>query len=148
VVIAAVVLVAVVVGAAIYLATEGRRSASGGVGPVAEPARTSPPEGNEPRREFYMAVSQEREVRLRLYSLDEYRKHLGGDADDARNRGMRLAMKAYTPMDRDWYDLPPERAARDLGLGPTDYEVDGAHGALLLRRLPRGLPAAARDALS
>lgn len=150
VVIAAVVLVGLVLGAAIYLVTQGRRSPSDGDSPVAEPARTSPPETRTSRREFYMRVSQEkeREIRLRLYSLDEYREDLGGDADDARGRGLRAALKAYTSMENDWYDLPPERAARDLGLAPGDYEVDVPRGALLLRRLPRGLPQSARDVLS
>jgi len=145
----AVVLVAIVAGAAIYLATEGRRRPAGGDSPVAEPARISSP--NEVRRrEYYMRVSleKEREIRLHLYSLDEYQDDLGGDAADARDRGLRAAIKAYTPMEWDWYDLPPERAARDLGLAPGDYEVDAPRGALLLRRLPRGLPASARDALS
>lgn len=145
----AVVLIAVVAGAAIHLArTGGRGSASGSDSPVAEPARISPLEGGD-RRTYYMRVSQEkeREIRLRLYSLGEYRDELGGDADDARSRGLRAALKAQTPVDNDWYDLPPERAARDVGLAPEDYEVDARSGALLLRRLPRGLPEAARDVL-
>jgi hypothetical protein len=143
------VLLAVVIGGGIYVLGAGRGGPSGGDSPVAEPARPSPPE-SPARRDYYMRVSQEkeREIRLHLYSLDEYRDELGGDADEARGRGARAALKAYVPMEDDWYDLPPERAARDLGLNPDDYEVDGGRGALLLRSLPRGLPGSARDVLS
>jgi hypothetical protein len=147
-----VVLLAVFAGGGIYLLGAGRgrrRGSSDGDSPVAEPARTSPPVSPN-SRDYYMRVSQEkeREIRLHLYSLDEYRDELGGDPDAARDRGIRGALKAYLPMENDWYDLPPERAARDLRLSPGDYEVDAGRGALLLRRLPHGLPASARDVLS
>ncbi len=44
-------------------------------------------------------------------------------------------------------DYNPRKAANVLKLVPEDYEADGEHSALLLRRLPPGLPVAARDVL-
>lgn len=43
--------------------------------------------------------------------------------------------------------LSPDRAAGVLELAPEDYEVDGEIGALLLKRLPRGLPDSAGEVL-
>ena len=49
--------------------------------------------------------------------------------------------------DEEWYDYSPRKAAEVLELAPQDYEVDGDRSALLLRRLPPGLPPEARDDL-
>ena len=56
-------------------------------------------------------------------------------------------MKAYRQLDDEWYDYSPRKAADVLELASEDYEVDGERSALLLRRLPPGLPESAREAL-
>lgn len=81
---------------------------------------------------------------MRLYSLDEYGKELGGDARSGRHVAV---LKAYRPVDDEWFDYPPDRVARVLDLAHEDYEVDAQHGALPLKRPPRGLPNSARDVL-
>jgi hypothetical protein len=50
-------------------------------------------------------------------------------------------------LDEEWHDYDPEKAAKVLELAPGDYEVDRERQALLLRRLPPGMPTSARDAL-
>lgn len=141
-------LVAVVVGALFVSRAKRRGAAEDGDSAVAGAARPSPvPQG--PTREFFMRVSEEkdREMRVRLYPLEEYGTDLGGDTDEARRGGFRAVLKAQLSLDDEWYDYPPEKAARVLDLAPSDYEVDAGRGALLLRRLPTGLPEAARDDL-
>ncbi len=103
----------------------------------------------EPRREFYKRISLENDedMKMRLYSLDEYRGELGGDVEDSGARRFVGAIKAYRPVGNEWYDFPPDRAADILDLAPEDYEVDRERGVLLLRKLPRGLPPEARDVL-
>jgi hypothetical protein len=143
------VLLVAVIGGALYIYGAKRRGvAEAGDSAVAGAARPSPPP-QDPPREFFMSVSQERDrqMRVRLYPLEEYGTGLGGDADEARRSGFRAALKAQLALDDEWYDYPPEKAAQVLGLAPSDYEVDADKGALLLRRLPHGLPEAARDDL-
>jgi hypothetical protein len=94
-----------------------------------------------------MGLETDEEMKLRLYSLDEYESDLGGDAEVAREGNFVAALRAYRPVDDEWYDYPPDKAAGVLELVPEDYEVDTARGALLLKRLPRGLPESARDVL-
>lgn len=96
--------------------------------------------------EFYkrMSLENDEDMKMRLYSIDEYRSELGGDPGSGRFVG---ALKAYRPVGEEWYDLPPDRAARVLDMKPEEYEVDGEHGVLLLRKLPHGLPGEARDVL-
>ena len=100
-------------------------------------------------REFYkrMTLENDEDMKMRLYSMDDYRRELGGDPGSHGGGRFVAALKAYRPVDDEWYDFPPERAARILDMKPGDYEIDGEHGALLLRRLPHGLPAEARDLL-
>jgi hypothetical protein len=47
----------------------------------------------------------------------------------------------------EWYDYSPRKAADVMELAPEHYEVDEERAALLLRRLPPGMPVAARDVL-
>ena len=47
-------------------------------------------------------------------------------------------------MDDRWEDYPPDKASDVLELATEDYEIDEERSALLLRRLPPGLPTAAQ----
>ena len=84
---------------------------------------------------------------MHLYSVNEYEREFGSDLRAHGAGRFVAALKSYRPVGDEWYDLPPERAARVLDLSPEDYEVDGEHGILLLRKLPHGLPTEARDIL-
>jgi hypothetical protein len=138
-----VVLLAVLVGAAIYFLYQRRQAPPEEErGPVA--AR------RPPSREFYKMVGHEmgREIKVRLYSLKEYEEDLGGDVEILRGGDFLAAIKAYRPVEgEEWHDLRPERAAELLELGKEDYEPDHRSGALLVRRLPPGVPASALDLL-
>ena len=61
--------------------------------------------------------------------------------------GFVAVLRAYGLLDDERIDYNPRKAANVLKLVPEDYEADGEHSALLLRRLPPGLPVAARDVL-
>ncbi len=102
-----------------------------------------------PRREFYKSMGLEttEEMKLRLYSPDEYESELGGDSGALSGSGFLAALKAYRMLDDEWHDYNPNKAADVLELAPGDYEVDRERQALLLRRLPPGLSTSARDAL-
>lgn len=159
-----VVLAVVVVGFAIYAARlrrrdesmapardtampSGRPAGTAPDGTAASPADVSAPP--DAPHEYFKSMGLEtgEEMKMRVYSLDEYAEELGGDAHAARSGHHIAVLKAYRPVDDGWYDYPPDRAARVLGLAPEDYEVDAQHGALLLKRLPHGLPRSARDVL-
>ncbi len=151
------------VAAALYLVVTNRRKrretgrevgsadAPTGLGPGGPDAddateRRAP---RELRREFYkrMSLENDEDMKMRLYSLDEYRGELGGDVENSGAGRFVGAIKAYRPVGDEWYDFPPERAADVLDLAPEEYEVDRERGVLLLRKLPRGLPPEARDVL-
>ena len=102
-----------------------------------------------PRREFYksMGLRSSEDMKLRLYSSHEYESELAGDSGALRDSGFVAALKAYRMLDEEWYDYDPDKAAAVLELGPGDYELDRERRALLLRRLPPGMPTSARDAL-
>jgi hypothetical protein len=85
-------------------------------------------------------------MKIRLYSIDEYRNELSGTHAGPDERFV-AATKAYRQLDDEWYDYSPRKAADVLELVPEDYVVDGECLALLLKRLPPGLPASARDVL-
>ena len=155
-----VVVVAVAVGGAVYLAVVNRRTRREtgrevgsadvpvGVGPgedYEDPTRRAEP--RPPRRAFYKSMGLEttEAMKLRLYSIEEYGDEFGVEA--ARAGGFLAAIKAYRQLDDDWYDYSPRKAADVLELAPQDYEVDEEHLALLVRRLPPGLPESARDVL-
>ena len=161
-----VVLLAAAAGGAIYLAVSNRRArretdrevsianipANIPVGTALEEyaedttiKRATP---REPRREFYKSMGLEttEDMKICLYSLQEYRDELGG-THAATDSGFVAATKAYRQLDEEWYDYSPHKAADVLELTPEDYGVDGERSALLLRRLPPGLPPEAWDAL-
>ena len=99
--------------------------------------------------EFYKRTSLENDedMKMHLYSVKEYAQEFGSNLRSHGEGRFVVALKAYRPVEDEWYEFPPERAARVLGMEPGDYEVDGEHGALLLRKLPHGLPTEARDLL-
>jgi hypothetical protein len=153
------VVITVILGGVIYLAARNRRirretgrhveTAGGAEGGAAtdESDDGSAERAAPPRREFYKGTGLERgdeNIKLRLYSFAEYQNELGGIAaqDD-----FIAAMKAYRWLDDRWEGYPPDRAADVLELATGDYEIDEECSALLLRRLPPGLPTAARDVL-
>lgn len=156
------VVVVVAVAAALYLVVTNRRKRRetgrevgsadvpmglGPSGPDSDATERRAP--REPRREFYkrMSLENDEDMKMHLYSLDEYRGELGGDVEASGARRFVGAIKAYRPVGDEWYDFPPERAADVLDLAPEEYEIDRERGVLLLRKLPRGLPPEARDVL-
>ncbi len=156
-----VVLGAAAAGGALYLAVSNRRARrkTGREASTANiPGGTAPEEfaedtvesasPREPRREFYKSMGLEtaEDMKIRLYSLEEYRDELGGTRA-ASDSGFVAAAKAYRQLDDEWYDYSPRKAAEVLELARGDYEVDGKRSALLLRRLPSRLPPEARDDL-
>jgi hypothetical protein len=97
------------------------------------------------RREFYksMVLETTEEMKVRVYSVEEYRDELGG----ASEGGFVAALKAYRQLDDEWIDYSPRKAADVLELAPEDYEVDEEHRAFLVRMLPPGMPVSARNEL-
>ena len=109
-----------------------------------------------PRRDFYERIGLQRgvQMKMRLYSLNDYESELKGDGDASGRDGYVVALKAYRRaivaprvdmLEDEWLDCSPRKAAGLLGLGPGEYGVDEEHKAVLLRRLPHGFPACARD---
>ena len=160
-----VVVVAIAVGGAAYLMVTNRRTrreTGREVGtadiPVGRPTGVEPDEDEgsstgrveprESRREFYKSMGLEttEDMKIRVYSVEEYWGELGGTR--ARSHGgFVAALKSYRQLDDEWVEYSPRKAADVLELAPEDYEVDQEHSALLLRRLPPGLPTASRDVL-
>ena len=100
-----------------------------------------------PRRDFYERIGLQRgvEMKMRLYSLNDYESELKGDGDAFGRDGYVVALKGYMKLEDEWLDCLPRKAASLLGLAPGEYGVDEEHKAILLRRLPHGFPACARD---
>jgi hypothetical protein len=94
-----------------------------------------------------MGLETSEDMKLRLYSSAEYESELGGESYALSASGFLAALKAYRMLDGEWYDYSPQKAAGVLELSNGDYEVDRQRRALLLRRLPPGLPTSARDTL-
>ena len=107
----------------------------------------SPAPRRPPRREFYERIGLPRgeEMKMRLYSLNDYESELKGDGDAFGRDGYVAALKGYMMLEDEWLDCSPRKAAGLLGLAPGEYGVDEEHKAILLRRLPHGFPACARD---
>jgi len=157
----AAVVIAVMGGAAVYIAVQNRRIRRetgcevGTADPAVVIARDQPAESPTqraaaapPKREFNKSrglVTHEEDTKIRLYSVEQYRDELGETI--AREDGFVGALKAYRWFEDEWYDYSPRKAADVLELAPQDYEVDEECSALLLRRLPPGLPVSARDVL-
>ena len=81
-----------------------------------------------------------------LYSIEEYWEQLSGTHAEPDSRFVAVT-KAYKQLDNAWFDYSPRKAVEVLELAPEDYEVDEERSALLLRRLPPGLPTWAREVL-
>jgi len=94
------------------------------------------------RREFFKSTGpgRDEEVKLHLYSPEEYGEELGGGAVPG---GTVAALRAYRRLEDEWLDLPPDQAADALDLSPEDYEADEERTVLLLKRMPPGLPSSA-----
>jgi hypothetical protein len=107
----------------------------------------SPAPRQPPRREFYKRIGLQRgvEMKMRLYSLNDYESELKGDGDTFGRDGYVAALKGYMMLEDEWLDCSPRKAAGLLGLAPGEYGVDEEHKAILLRRLPHGFPDCARD---
>ena len=84
-------------------------------------------------------------MKMRLYSLNDYESELKGDGGAFGRDGYVVALKGYMMLEDEWLDCSPRKAAGLLGLAPEEYGVDEEHKAILLRRLPHGFPACARD---
>lgn len=98
-------------------------------------------------REFYksLGLGTGEQVKIRLFTLDEYREELGGDTDAIRNERFMGALKAYRRLEGDWHETPPEKAAGPLGLKEDEYRLDEERHIILLKKLPPGIPPSARD---
>ena len=86
-------------------------------------------------------------MKMRLYALNDCESELEGDGDALRCEGYVAALIAYRMLEDEWLECSPRKAASLLGLAPGEYGVDEEHKAILLRRLPHGFPAGARDCL-
>jgi hypothetical protein len=95
-----------------------------------------------PRREFYKRIGLQRgvEMKMCLYSLNDYESELKGDGDAFGRDGYVAALKGYMMLEDEWLECSPRKAAGLLGLAPGEYGVDEEHKAILLRRLPHGFP--------
>ena len=153
----------VIVGTLIYLAMQHRRlrrETGLQVGTADIPVGLTPDEPTNgatesvaphytPHREFYERIGPRRgeEMKLRLYSPENYQRELGGDGSALKRSGFIAALKAYRLLEDEWLEYPLQPAAKLIRLASEDYEVDEEHKALLLRRLPHGFPISARDAI-
>jgi len=152
------IVIIIIVAGAVHIATRNRRTrretgrkvgtADVPVGTAAEEPtsgsaeRTAP---RQPRRESYKIMGSEttEEMKVRVYSVEEYRDELGGASEGC----FVAALKAYRQLDDEWIDYSPRKAADVLELAPEDYQVNEEHRALLVRRLPPGMPVSARNGL-
>lgn len=102
--------------------------------------------GSNEGREFYksLGLGTGEQVKVRLYTLGEYRDDLGG-AESFEDGEFIGALKTYSQLDGDWYETPPQNAAPALDLRESDYRLDSERSVLLLKKLPPGVPPAARD---
>lgn len=112
-----------------------------------EARRRASDRGNSDGREFYksLGLGTGEQVKIRLFTLEEYRGELGGDASHAEDGSFIGALKTYRLLDGDWHETQPQSAASALSLDENDYLPDGERNALLLKKLPPGIPPAARD---
>lgn len=98
-------------------------------------------------REFYksLGLGTGEQVKVRLYTLDEYRDDLGGGVGNLTDGRFIGAMKTYRKMGDDWYETPPQSSTDALDLRENDYRLDSERNILLLKKLPPGVPPSARD---
>lgn len=113
-------------------------------------ASTGPEPEKTGWREFYKSVglgADHEEIKVRVYSPKAYCEQVDGESRVATEDEFVAALKAYRNSEDGWREMPPDRAAGFLDLREEDYEADGAHGSLLLRNIPHGVPDSVRDIL-
>lgn len=148
------ILVAVILGLifsflAIYVARENRSAERGRIAAKENPQYKEP--RSLPDTGFYYQktgrLGNSRHMKVRLYSLEDYDGELGGKRDAFKAAEFVAALKAYGYYGDHWHEMACEQAVSSLGLKAEDCEVDERRGVLLLRKLPEGLPAKARENL-
>ncbi len=112
-----VLLVLGAIAGALYLASLNRRGgervdrSEGLSGSPEQRAKADP-------HEFYKRTSLENDedMKMHLYSVDEYEREFGRNLRSEGAGRFVAALKCYRPVGDEWYDLPPERAARVLNM--------------------------------
>lgn len=143
-----VVLVGVAVFGAIYISVSERRERedrkdTAAAASVQEPEKTG-------WREFHKSLglgAEHEDLKVRVYSPKAYCEQVDSESKVATGDEFVAVLKAYKHSEDGWHEVSPERAAGSLGLRPEDYEAAGAHGSLLLKNLPHGVPDSVRDIL-
>lgn len=92
-------------------------------------------------------LGNSRHMKVQLYSREDYEGELGGEHDVFGAGDFVAALKAYGYYGDHWHEMPSSQAISCLGLKAEDCEAHGHGGTLLLRRLPKGLLARARERL-
>lgn len=136
---------------AIYVTRENRSTERNRIAARANPMASQEAK-SLPETGFYYQkagrLGSSRHMKVHLYSLQDYDRELGGKSEKSEvlgSSGFIAALKAYGYYSDHWYEMPCERAISSLGLKAKDCEVDEDRGALLLRKLPEGLPVKARE---
>ena len=82
-----------------------------------EPAESPTERATPPRREFYksMGLETDEDMKVRLYSVEQYRDELGGTV--AREGDFVGVLRAYRWFEDEWHDYAPRKAADVLELG-------------------------------
>lgn len=78
-------------------------------------------------------------MKVRLYSLEDYGRELRRTGEARGTDGFVVALKAYGYHVDHWYEMSCGQAITGLGLRAEECEADETCGALLLRKLPRGI---------
>ena len=146
---AAILFVIVVVLLIIGFVRSRRRGDKVGVeGRARQDSQQADPHAGASPVEVYKSVGlgEKWEMKIQLYTPAEYGEQLGGDRQHLESDGFVAAAKAYRPIeDEGWIEVPLKRAADLLELREGDYVEDQEHSALLLKRLPPGLPVSVQD---
>src|SRR4028119_2200846 len=93
----------------------------------------SPAPRQPPRREFYKRIGLQRgvEMKMCLYSLNDYESELKGDGDAFGRDGYVAALKGYMMLEDEWLECSPRKAGGRPGLaaggsGGAAADDDGA----------------------
>lgn len=141
------VVVLVVLFAAGFLRSRGREGSGVEGAEPQRPEQADPHAGSYPIEVYKSvgALQEKAELKILIYTPEEYEDQLGGDGK-LRDRGFIGAVRTYRQVEGEgWLELPPGRAAELLELRTGEYEEDAGRSALLVRRLPPGLPASVQD---
>lgn len=148
------ILAAVILGSifsflAIYVARENRSAERGRIA-AKESSQYKEPQSLPETGFYYLRTGRLRnsmDMKVRLYSPEEHGRELGYTSEASRSGEFVAALKAYGYYGDHWHEMACEQAVSSLGLKAEDCEVDERCGVLLLRKLPEGLPAKARENL-